>query len=187
MWFWPRGHVPLDIIFGIPEPALWGVPVSSFAGPCDIKRYFAPQKIVLNLNFCGDWAGYFWRGACAEKATTCRDYVADNPEAFRDSYWSIHSLRVYTIEGEEEEPEGRGSERRNAVTVSIPETVTLTNADVQGPWATVEPINNALGDAVDEETLMFQFRRTMSDFVQLIGAMRNRPQLFHYDARDSRR
>ena len=21
--------------------------------------YFAPQQIVLNLNFCGDWAGYF--------------------------------------------------------------------------------------------------------------------------------
>ena len=93
MWFWPRSHVPLDIMAGIPEPRNWGIPVSSFGGGCDIKRFFAPQQIVLNLNFCGDWAGYFWKGACAEKAMTCRDYVANNPEAFREAYWSIYSLR----------------------------------------------------------------------------------------------
>ena len=84
--------------------------------------YFAPQQIVLNLNFCGDWAGYFWKGACAEKALTCKEFVANNPEAFREAYWTIYSLRVYTIKGEEEDPGRRGSER-TAITVPIQETL----------------------------------------------------------------
>lgn len=135
---------------GIPEPAHWGVPVSSFGGGgCDIKRFFAPQQIVLNLNFCGDWAGYFWKGACAEKAMTCKDHVANNPEAFREAYWSILSLRVYTIKGEEEDLEQRGSER-TAITVPIQEPLV-------------------------ETTVTSQFRQTLSEFVQSFGAMRNGP------------
>ena len=173
MWFWPRGHVPLDVIAGIPEPTYWGVPASSFAGGCDIKRYFAPQQIVLNLNFCGDWAGYFWKGTCAQKAITCRDYVADNPGDFQEAYWSIYSLRVYTIKGEEEDPERKGSER-TAITVPISETAAPTVADVQGSSATVGPIHTESVNATAGEMILSQFHGIVSEFVL---SVRNGPDL----------
>lgn len=96
IWFFPRGSVPDDIKNGKPNPAGWGKPVSQFQGGCNIPSKIKNQQIVFDLTFCGDWAGNVWgQGSCSSKASTCQDYVANNPAAFANMYWSINSLKVY--------------------------------------------------------------------------------------------
>ena len=83
-------------------------------------------------------------------------------------------MRVYTIKGEEEDPE-RGESERTAITVSIPETVAPGRADRQASSATAGPISIGSVDGIVEATMIPQFRETMSVLVQSIGAMRKGP------------
>lgn len=46
IWFFPRDSIPLDIIAGIPDPMLWGLPAAKFAGGCDINEHFDEMSIV---------------------------------------------------------------------------------------------------------------------------------------------
>jgi hypothetical protein len=99
VWFFPRGSVPADIESGAPRTANWGLPTAAFNGGsgCQINKYFANMNIVFDTTFCGDWAGSVWsNGACASKGS-CVSYVANNPQAFVDSYWLINSLKVYQL------------------------------------------------------------------------------------------
>ncbi|PYH50049.1 glycoside hydrolase family 16 protein [Aspergillus saccharolyticus JOP 1030-1] len=96
IWFFPRGSIPADITSGSPIPSTWGTPAASFAGSCDIDSHFNAMQIVFDTTFCGDWAGNVWSsGSCASYASSCTDYVANNPSAFEDAYWTINSLKVY--------------------------------------------------------------------------------------------
>ncbi|RAH50767.1 glycoside hydrolase family 16 protein [Aspergillus brunneoviolaceus CBS 621.78] len=96
IWFFPRGSIPADVTAGVPTPATWGTPAASFAGSCDIDSHFDAMQIVFDTTFCGDWAGNVWSsGSCASYASSCTDYVANNPSAFEDAYWTINSLKVY--------------------------------------------------------------------------------------------
>ena len=45
------------------------------------------QKLLVVLTLCNS----------AKKAATCADYVANNPGAFKDVYWSINSIKVYQL------------------------------------------------------------------------------------------
>ncbi|KAL5366655.1 concanavalin A-like lectin/glucanase domain-containing protein [Aspergillus floccosus] len=96
IWFFSRGSIPGDIARGTPDPGSWGTPSARFAGQCDIDAHFKGMQIVFDTTFCGGWAGATWGStSCASKASSCENYVANNPSAFRDAYWSINSLRVY--------------------------------------------------------------------------------------------
>ncbi|GES60321.1 endo-1,3(4)-beta-glucanase [Aspergillus terreus] len=96
IWFFPRGRIPGNIAGGNPDPGSWGTPSARFAGQCDIDAHFKAMQIVFDTTFCGDWAGAVWGStSCASKASSCDNYVANNPSAFRDAYWSINSLKVY--------------------------------------------------------------------------------------------
>ncbi|KAL4898215.1 putative endo-1,3(4)-beta-glucanase [Aspergillus ambiguus] len=96
IWFFPRGSIPLDLTNGTPDPSTWSEPSARFAGQCDIDAHFRAMQIVFDTTFCGDWAGAVWSTTgCASKASSCDAYVANNPSAFRDAYWSINSLKVY--------------------------------------------------------------------------------------------
>ncbi|RAL00521.1 glycoside hydrolase family 16 protein [Aspergillus ibericus CBS 121593] len=96
IYFFPRGSIPSDIATGSPDPSTWGTPVASFAGSCDIDEHFTGMQIIFDTTFCGDWAGNVWSsGSCASAASTCSDYVANNPSAFTDAYWTVNSLQVY--------------------------------------------------------------------------------------------
>ncbi|TKA82877.1 hypothetical protein B0A55_00955 [Friedmanniomyces simplex] len=99
VYFFPRGSIPSDITSGSPDPSSWGQPLAQFQGGCDIASKINDQQIVFDLAFCGDWAGEVWSSdsTCSAKASTCNDYVQNNPAAFTDAYWSINSLRVYSI------------------------------------------------------------------------------------------
>ncbi|KIV92814.1 hypothetical protein PV10_04080 [Exophiala mesophila] len=101
IWFFSRGAIPSDISGGNPDPSNWGLPAAKFAGACDIDAKFQNQKMIMNVAFCGDWAGSVWStdSTCAPQASTCQDYVQNNPSAFQNTYWMINSLRVYSENG----------------------------------------------------------------------------------------
>ncbi|KAI9662086.1 MAG: hypothetical protein M1829_006225 [Trizodia sp. TS-e1964] len=96
IWFFPRGNIPADIPAGHPNPSTWGSPVSSFGGACTIDQHFKNQQIVFDTTFCGDWAGNTWaQSSCGKKAASCSEFVAQNPAAFKEAFWSINSVKVY--------------------------------------------------------------------------------------------
>lgn len=101
IWFFPRSRIPPDIASTNPQPSGWGPPHAQFAGACDIDTYVRDQNIVFTNTFCGDWGGQVWGqdATCAPLASTCQEFVQNNPGAFANAYWDINSLRVYQMGG----------------------------------------------------------------------------------------
>ncbi|KAB5591108.1 Endo-1,3(4)-beta-glucanase [Ceratobasidium theobromae] len=100
VWFWPRNSaaVPAQVKNGASsiDTSTWGTPFASFVNTsCDISSKFGPENIIINLTFCGDWAGNSNVYAGSGCPSTCVDYVNNNPAAFKDAYWDIAALRVY--------------------------------------------------------------------------------------------
>ncbi|PWY87009.1 hypothetical protein BO70DRAFT_378613 [Aspergillus heteromorphus CBS 117.55] len=96
IYFFARGSIPSDITDGSPKPASWGTPLAKYKGSCDIDEHFSGMQIIFDTTFCGDWAGAVWStSTCASKASTCTDYVQNNPSAFKEAYWTVNSLKVY--------------------------------------------------------------------------------------------
>jgi hypothetical protein len=98
MWFFPRDSIPYNMYGNNPDPTLWGMPSASFAGSgCDFTKHFVNHKLVIDTTFCGDWGNAVWASnpVCSKKATTCNEYVANNPSAFTESFWRINYLKVF--------------------------------------------------------------------------------------------
>ena len=49
------------------------------------------MKIIINLTFCGDWAGNVYPGG----KSACIDKVRNNPEAYKNAYWLINYVKVF--------------------------------------------------------------------------------------------
>ncbi|WWC66727.1 uncharacterized protein I206_100632 [Kwoniella pini CBS 10737] len=103
MWFWPRdGHPPADVKTGPAniDPSKWGKPFANFPSThCDMKQHFGKHRIIINTSLCGDWAGAVYsRQGCP---STCEAHVMNDPAAFREAYWKIRGLRVYTEKARE--------------------------------------------------------------------------------------
>jgi len=100
IWFFSRGSEPKDINSANPNPSNWGNPTGSFTGGsgCDIDSHFMNNNIVFDTTFCGDWAGNVWSqdSTCSALASTCQAYVQNNPNAFKDAFWAVNYLKVYT-------------------------------------------------------------------------------------------
>ncbi|KAF6746910.1 glycoside hydrolase family 16 protein [Ephemerocybe angulata] len=98
VWFWPRnsGNVPGDVRNGNSgvNTDTWGTPSANFPNTsCDISKFFNAHNIIINLTFCGDWAGgVYGQSGCP---STCDDFVNNNPAAFANAYFDFASLRVY--------------------------------------------------------------------------------------------
>ncbi|KAG8955805.1 hypothetical protein FRC03_011049 [Tulasnella sp. 419] len=99
VWFWAKNEDPT----AIPEdirlakstvyPGNWGKPFASFNSQgCNIAQKFGPNNIIINLTFCGDWAGNDYPSSCPQ---SCVDHVNYNPGAFKEAYWDIRGLRIY--------------------------------------------------------------------------------------------
>ncbi|KAI1924722.1 hypothetical protein LOZ64_000599 [Ophidiomyces ophidiicola] len=97
VWFLPRRHkMASDIAHGRLHPESWGRAMAHFTGNCSFTKSFRDLKIVINTTFCGVWAGRVWASSpCASVSPTCENFVANYPEAFRQTYWAINSLKVY--------------------------------------------------------------------------------------------
>jgi len=101
VYFFPRSNIP-EGDFGplgkYPDPSTWGTPTTSFEGGCDFSAHVQQQRIIINTDFCGEWAGSVWAGsscAASTKAESCEEFVKGNPEAFKNAYWSFKKLAVF--------------------------------------------------------------------------------------------
>ncbi|KAG9240915.1 mixed-linked glucanase [Calycina marina] len=100
VYYFPRKTIPADALTDSPDPASWPTPISWFHddGGCDVPAHFTAHRLVMNINFCGDFAGnadVFAAGSCGKEAATCQEYVANNPKAFEGVYWQIQSIKVF--------------------------------------------------------------------------------------------
>ncbi|KAI0036128.1 endo-beta-glucanase [Vararia minispora EC-137] len=100
VWFWPRGasNLPSDVNSGANtiNTSNWGEPDALFPNTnCNIDSHFGPNNIVINLTFCGDWAGQASVYASSGCPSTCNDFVSNNPSAFANAYFEIPWVKVY--------------------------------------------------------------------------------------------
>ncbi|KAF5000967.1 hypothetical protein FGRMN_1337 [Fusarium graminum] len=140
IWHFPRGAIPADIEAKRPDPSKWGIPQSLFGGSkCNVDEYFNDMRIVLNINFCGDYGEGTWRDSetCRALAPTCREYVANNPRDFQDAYFDVSYIDVYSRLGGSIPPVVPSSSSETTTQISEPTTVimpgeTNTNTPISG-------------------------------------------------------
>lgn len=96
MWFFPRALIPADIKSGNPNVSAWGKPFANFdfGSNCPSTK-FVNHKLIINLTFCGQWAGDMFPSMCPGLGT-CDDYVKNNFWEFNKAYWLINYIRVYS-------------------------------------------------------------------------------------------
>jgi len=96
MFYFGRNNIPGDLNSANPNPDNWGKPYAYFAlgGDCPAS-HFHDHTMVINLTFCGDWAGNVFNAQCPNMGT-CSDYVKNNPQAFTEAYWLINYVTVFT-------------------------------------------------------------------------------------------
>jgi len=94
-FYFPRNSIPVDIQNGKPDPSTWGRPYAFFAlGANCPDVHFDDMSIVINLTFCGDWAGDLFGTQCPNLGT-CNSFVQNNPQKFKEAYWLINYMAVY--------------------------------------------------------------------------------------------
>ena len=137
IWYFPRSAIPSDITSGTPNPSGWGMALSSFSGACDLDAHVDNMQIVFDTTFCGDWAGnaFTTDATCSPLATTCQDYVQNNPSAFAETYWSVNSLRVYQQSGEAV-PTPSATVTPTASATGFPETSTIYVTEYSSTYST---------------------------------------------------
>jgi len=104
VWFFRRTAIPASILANAPNPAKdFGKATANFQGSCTIDDHFAKHNIIFDNTFCGDYAGNSYGSTtCPMVANqtgfeSCLEYVAKNPSAFTEAYWSINYLQVYQL------------------------------------------------------------------------------------------
>ncbi len=103
-WYFGRNNIPSSITNGAPDVAQFGLPVYNAQGECPIDQHFNNMSIIINTDFCGDYAGNVFTQYADCPASpgqnswgSCVNYVGNNPSAFTEAYWSINSVRVYQM------------------------------------------------------------------------------------------
>jgi len=97
MWYFPRNNIPGDITTN-PNPDGWGKPYANFElGTNCPNSHFKNQQVIINLTFCGQYAGGTnFRNQCGNDAGgNCNDWVKNNPQDFKEAYWSINYVSVF--------------------------------------------------------------------------------------------
>lgn len=98
IWHFSRNAIPVDIVTKTPDPTGWGPPQARFGGSgCDVDRHFDDMSIVLNIDFCGTYAGNLWASdtQCFTYAATCEEWVGNNPAMLTELYWEVNYIDVY--------------------------------------------------------------------------------------------
>lgn len=101
IWFFPRGSAPKSLQTSEPDTAEFGTPNANFKGACDIEKRFMDQRFIFTNTFCGDWAGNVYASSGCPMypglggMDSCKKYVAENPQVFKDAYWRVSSFKTY--------------------------------------------------------------------------------------------
>ncbi|KAF8434387.1 glycoside hydrolase family 16 protein [Boletus edulis BED1] len=101
VFFWSRHDptTPKDV--SSPGPNIntgnWGTPAAYFpsSSSCDFNTHLTAFNIVIDLDFCGAWAGNAQVYSSAGCPSTCADYVNFNPSAFQNAYFTFNALTIY--------------------------------------------------------------------------------------------
>ncbi|KAG6382199.1 glycoside hydrolase family 16 protein [Boletus reticuloceps] len=101
VFFWSRHDptTPKDV--SSPGPKIntgnWGTPAAYFpsSSSCDFNTHLTAFNIVIDLDFCGAWAGNAQLYSMAGCPSTCADYVNSNPSAFQNAYFTFNALTIY--------------------------------------------------------------------------------------------
>jgi len=95
LFFFPRGMIPPNI--QQPDPNTWGKPYAYFTlGQNCPESHFQNQTMVINLTFCGDFAGGLnFYNACPQYGKNCTSFVLNNPSNFKEAYWLINYISVF--------------------------------------------------------------------------------------------
>ncbi|KAK0230124.1 glycoside hydrolase family 16 protein [Armillaria fumosa] len=102
VWFWSRQNIPKSLTSATSTSNMdttdWGTPSASFpSSGCDLQKLFKPQKLVLDITLCGDWAGVpsIFNTQCSGNCV--QDYVIGPGSPKYDNAWfEISYLRTYT-------------------------------------------------------------------------------------------
>lgn len=121
MWFWdPKSNIPDDVkeIGDSVNPDKWGPPIAIF-DVMSCKDSFDQHTIILNIALCGDWAGNTYKETpCAQKFGKCSDQVSAHGDSFKDSYWDIKGLYIFTSDGKNEGTTTISPDKERVVTAS---------------------------------------------------------------------
>ncbi|KJK84530.1 hypothetical protein H634G_00051 [Metarhizium anisopliae BRIP 53293] len=98
IYSWFPNQVPSNIGSSSPDTSSWGAPTMYLRKDlCNIDKIFKPQRIVLNIAMCGNPVEFSaWEGTCKNThGDSCRDYVGQNPDAFKDVYFKVQDIRIF--------------------------------------------------------------------------------------------
>ncbi|KAJ6486835.1 glycoside hydrolase family 16 protein [Mycena sanguinolenta] len=106
IWFWSRPDVPASITQSTATSSIdlsdWGPPSASYVNTtCTIENFFGPQKMVIDITLCGEYAGLpqYYLPQCASQGPTgiCyNDNVVGNGNNYNDAYFELQYVRAYT-------------------------------------------------------------------------------------------
>ena len=106
MWLFDRQLIPSDLSgssISSPTPNLWGTPYADFPNTgCNIGTHFKNNSIIVNIDFCGQWAGlpkfFSEQSGCPG---TCVDYVSQQgSSAYQEAYWEFGGMWVFQAPGQ---------------------------------------------------------------------------------------
>uniref|UniRef100_A0A7S0A8Q0 GH16 domain-containing protein n=1 Tax=Pyrodinium bahamense TaxID=73915 RepID=A0A7S0A8Q0_9DINO len=103
VWLFKRAEIPQDLTTNEPDPDAWGAPYVSFPfGESCPASHFNDTVLVINLDFCGNWAGNVFPGGNG----ACESYVGDpaNKGSLADAFWEINSVKVFSASAPSPQP-----------------------------------------------------------------------------------
>ncbi|KAK8035046.1 glycoside hydrolase family 16 protein [Apiospora rasikravindrae] len=94
MWQFGRSSIPADITSKKPDPSTWGIAAADFPNTgCSMDSHFRNQSIIANIDLCGQLTNAVYaESGCP---SNCTDFVANNPQAFKDAFWEFGAFDVY--------------------------------------------------------------------------------------------
>lgn len=136
IWWFRRSAIPSDITSGSPNPSGWPTPDANFPfGSSCPSSNFANHQIVVDLTFCGDWAGNVYSSSGCP-GSSCQSYVQNTPSAFSDAYWSINSFKVYQASTTK-------TTTSKTTTSTTTSTTTTSTTTTSSPTSTGAPVCNS--------------------------------------------
>jgi len=96
VWTFPRNQIPGDLSSGRPKPSSWPAPRAHFpfGGACN-SNHFVNHNIIIDLTFCGDWAGATFGQQCGHIGKSCPDFLRNNAGALSEAYFEIFGVQLY--------------------------------------------------------------------------------------------
>ncbi|KAM3449475.1 hypothetical protein NHJ6243_009965, partial [Beauveria neobassiana] len=176
LYTWQIGKEPKNIDSKNPDTSSWGKPSVQLTSPgCDTSKAFGNHTILFTLTFCGD---RLWKEPPADGksgktckqitgAETCAEYVAGNPEAFKDFYFGINDVRIFVQDAEESDDNNANTKGQLSLEGSSPSLTFeyATNQSSSDNWIGIWPEDDT--QAPTWGSITWDYARESSGSLQL--------------------